>query len=144
MHAVSGFLLQRGSNILDSSQYADAPTGAIAMRIHFEAQPTESLTQLNEDFAPIANQFALQRMFYDLAAKPRVLLMASRHDHCLNDLLYRFGTDGLQMEIPAVVSNHRDIYRLVASHDIPFEQIPVTADNKTYCDLIVLDDLSGH
>ena len=134
VHAVSGFLLQRGSNILDSTQYGDALTGAFAMRIHFEAQQAESLLRLNDDFGPIAAQFAMQSMFYDLAIKPRALLMVSKHDHCLNDLLYRYRTGDLQMEIPAVVSNHRDTYRLVASHDLPFEYLPVTSANKADCE----------
>lgn len=134
VHAVSGFLLQRGSNILDSTQYGDALTGAFAMRIHFDAQQAESLLRLNDDFGPIAAQFAMQSMFYDLAIKPRALLMVSKHDHCLNDLLYRYRTGDLQMEIPAVVSNHRDTYRLVASHDLPFEYLPVTSANKADCE----------
>jgi formyltetrahydrofolate deformylase len=64
----------------------------------------------------------------DVTVKPRVLIMVSRFGHCLNDLLYRYRVGALDMEIPAIVSNHRDFYRLAASYDIPFHHIPVARD----------------
>src|SRR5690606_22387071 len=62
--------------------------------------------------------------------RPRVLIMVSKFDHCLMDLLYRYAIGELKMEIPAIVSNHRDAYRLAAAHDLPFHHLPVTKECK--------------
>jgi len=125
VHAVSGFLLERGCNILDSQQHGDEPTRAFTMRIHFAAPSGARSDVLQDEFAPVAARFGMTSRFSDLAVKPRVLIMVSKHDHCLNDLLYRYRKGALRIDIPAVVSNHRDSYQLVASHGIPFEHLPV-------------------
>ncbi len=130
VHAVSGFLLERDCNILDSQQYGDEPTARFTMRIHFVAPGGTTAAALRGAFAPIAARFEMTSGFHDLAVKPRVLILCSKHDHCLNDLLYRYRKGALRMEIPAVVSNHRDVYQLVASHGVPFEYLPVTPETK--------------
>jgi formyltetrahydrofolate deformylase len=63
----------------------------------------------------------------DAHAKPRVLLMVSKIGHCLNDLLFRYKSGLLPMEIPAIVSNHMDFYQLAASYNIPFHHLPLAA-----------------
>ena len=99
----------------------------------------------------VAERFAMQWHMHDCAVKPRLLLMVSKFGHCLNDLLYRWRIGALPVEIPAIVSNHRDFYQLAAAHDIPFHHLPVTSDTKARqeqqlleivheerCDLVVL------
>jgi formyltetrahydrofolate deformylase len=73
------------------------------------------------------------------AERPRLLIMVSKFGHCLNDLLYRYGSGLLKAEIPAIVSNHRDFYRLAASYDVPFHHLPVTRDTKAAQERKLLD-----
>ena len=135
VYAVTGFLVDHGCNIIDSAQFGDPGTQRFFMRVAFARPQTgleraESVDQLRAAFAPVATRFAMSFEIRDLAVKPRVAIMVSKHGHCLNDLLFRYGSGDLPVEIPAIVSNHRDFYQLAASYDIPFHHIPVTAENE--------------
>ena len=126
VHAVAGFLVERGGNILDSAQFNDRFTGGFFMRVHFQQLPGQSdLAALQRDFAPLAVQYEMQWELVDAAIKPRVMLMVSKIGHCLNDLLFRYKTGQLNIEIPAIVSNHKDFYQLAASYNIPFHHLPL-------------------
>lgn len=131
VYAVSKFLVERGGNITDSAQFDDMSTGRFFMRVGFT--PTDQdLTKagLEQDFAPVAEDFAMQWSLYDAGARPQVVIMVSKFDHCLSDILYRHSMGEMKMDIPLIISNHRDSYRLAASHDIPFHHLPVTKDSK--------------
>jgi formyltetrahydrofolate deformylase len=125
VHAVSGFLYERGSNILDSAQFGDPYRGEFFMRVHFQHAGTEDLAGLRAAFGALAQPFEMQWELHDAALKPRVMIMVSKIGHCLNDLLFRYRTGQLQIEIPAIVSNHKDFYQLAASYDIPFHHLPL-------------------
>ncbi|AJY13536.1 formyltetrahydrofolate deformylase [Burkholderia dolosa] len=130
VHAVSGFLFERNHNILDSAQFGDSRTGEFFMRVHFEqdgngADAASALDTLRREFAPLAEQFAMRWELHDAAVKPRVVIMVSKIGHCLNDLLFRYRTGQLPIEIPAIVSNHKDFYQLAASYNIPFHHFPL-------------------
>jgi formyltetrahydrofolate deformylase len=128
---VSRFLIERDCNILDSAQFGDQATGTFCMRIHFAAEGAAiDVRQLREAFEPVAAEFTMQWDLWDCQVKPRVLIMVSRQDHCLDDLLYRFRIGELRIEIPAIVSNHPDAEGLAASHGIAFHCWPVSADSK--------------
>ena len=130
VHAVTGFLFERGVNIVDSAQFGDPDTRRFFMRVAFEAPPSEGATPHVDDlrtaFGPVAERFGMTFEMRDLTVKPRVAIMVSRHGHCLNDLLYRYGTADLRIEIPAIISNHPDFAGVAASYNIPFHHIPVT------------------
>jgi formyltetrahydrofolate deformylase len=131
VHAVSGFLFEHGCNIIDSAQFGDPDTRRFFMRVAFACGPAgsgraQSAAELRTAFAPIAGRFGMNFEIRDLTVKPRVAIMVSRFGHCLNDLLYRYRTADLQIEIPAIISNHTDFAGLAASYDIPFHHIPVT------------------
>lgn len=134
--AVSNFLAERGCNILDSAQFSDTATDRFFMRLHLEAPLTtpkgaeQNHASLAEQFRQIAERFAMTAEFHDGKIKPRVLIMVSKFGHCLNDLLYRYRIGTLPVEIPAIVSNHRDYYQLAAWHDIPFHHLPVFPEVK--------------
>jgi formyltetrahydrofolate deformylase len=128
VHAVSGFLYERGGNILDSAQFGDSHRGEFFMRVHFQhAGPAGSadLAELRRAFGELAQPFEMQWELHDAAVKPRVMIMVSKIGHCLNDLLFRYRTGQLGIEIPAIVSNHKDFYQLAASYDIPFHHLPL-------------------
>ena len=101
---------------------------------------------LEAQFSKIAAGFDMDWSFYDFARKPRVLIMASKFDHCLADLLYRHEISELEMDIAAVVSNHPDVASLVENQGIAFHHLPVSKESKaaqeqTLLDLIKTSDL---
>lgn len=148
--AVGSFLLEHHCNIVESAQFGDQAQ-RFFMRVSFACSHPLSADQLRTAFAPVGEKFDMQWAIYDLAVKQRVVLMVSKFGHCLNDLLYRYRIGALPVEIPAIVSNHRDFYRLAAANDIPFHYLPVDPANKprqeqqllgilreSNCDLLVL------
>ena len=127
--AVSGFLSSRGLFITESAHFGDAITGRLIMRTVILDDPS-AIAKLRADFAEVARRFDMDWKIVDSTIKPRVLILVSKFDHCLNDLLYRYRTGTLPIEIPAVVSNHPDLQRVVEWHGIPFHHLPVTKETK--------------
>lgn len=124
---VSGFLAEHGCNILNSAQFGDAQSQLFFMRVHFAAEETADDTILRSDFSALAAPLKWNWQLHDAAKKPRVMLMVSKIGHCLNDLLFRYRSGLLSVEIPAIVSNHADFYQLAASYNIPFHHLPLVA-----------------
>jgi formyltetrahydrofolate deformylase len=128
VHRVSGFLAGRGCNIIDSAQFGDAQSTLFFMRVHFAAEEVRvGDCTLRADFAELASGMGMQWQLHDARHKPRVMLMVSKIGHCLNDLLFRYKSGLLPVEIPAIVSNHSDFYQLAASYNIPFHHLPLAA-----------------
>jgi formyltetrahydrofolate deformylase len=130
VYAVSGLLYQAGCNIVDSQQFGDVQseggTGLFFMRVHFEAPPhLAGDGTLERLFTHVREQFGMDASFHSLARKPRLLLMVSKHGHCLNDLLFRVHSGQLDVEVAAIVSNHPDFAELAASYRIPFHHFPL-------------------
>ena len=130
VHAVSGFLVAHGGNILESQQFGDRLTSRFFMRIDVEVPGPTDAAAMRAAFAPLAEEFEMSFELWDATAPYRTLIMVSKHLHCLNDLLFRASTGSLQIEVPAVVSNHPDAGALAASYGIPFHHVPVTPDTK--------------
>lgn len=129
--AVGMFLAEHRCNIIDSAQFGDLDTGRFMMRVLFERlDAAEERASLASAFEAIGVQFAMRWDMHDASHRPRVLIMVSKLDHCLNDLLYRYKVGALRMDPVAIVSNHRDTYQLAASYDVPFFHLPVSASNK--------------
>ncbi|MGI8992672.1 MAG: formyltetrahydrofolate deformylase [Nocardioidaceae bacterium] len=144
VHAVSGFLVEQTGNIIQSQQYGDAETGSFFLRVQFEVLDEQvTVEQLRGRFAPVAESFSMTSEMWDAGARYTTLIMVSRFGHCLNDLLFRWSSGALQIDIPAIVSNHRDFERLAASYDIPFHHIPVTPDNKPAAEQQLLELVDG-
>ena len=128
VHRVSGFLAEHGCNILDSAQFGDAESTLFFMRVHFALEDRGiSDSDLRAGFALLCAPMQMTWQLHDALAKPRVLLMVSKIGHCLNDLLFRYKSGLLPVEIPAIVSNHMDFYQLAASYNIPFHHLPLAA-----------------
>jgi formyltetrahydrofolate deformylase len=143
VHAVSGFLVRHGGNILESQQFGDRLSGRFFMRIDFTVSVAVDAPGLREDFAEVAGAVAMEFELWDATAPYRTLVMVSRHLHCLNDLLFRASTGALQIEIPAVVSNHPDAEALVRSHGIDFHHVPVTAATKADAEARLMELVDG-
>jgi formyltetrahydrofolate deformylase len=130
--AVASFLADNGCNIIDSAQFGDMDTGRFMMRVLFERlEGAPERPVLAAAFAAIGEHFSMRWALLDAGERPRVLIMVSRLDHCLNDLLYRYRIGALPMDPVAIVSNHRDTYQLAPSYNIPFFYLPVTNETKT-------------
>lgn len=101
------------------------------MRVSFDdLDGSRTVESVRTAFGPVAAPFAMTWAIHDEAARARVLIMVSKFGHCLNDLLYRFSIGALPIEIPAIVSDHRDWYRHAAAQNIPYHHMPVTPANK--------------
>jgi len=129
VHAVSGFLLERGGNIEEAAQYNDHDTGLFFMRVRFACG---QLTQddLRTQLRMFAEGFQMQWKLHDSAQPMKTVIFVSKEGHCLNDLLFRWKSGLLPLDIRAIVSNHRDFYQLAASYNVPFHHIPMTAATK--------------
>jgi formyltetrahydrofolate deformylase len=139
VHAVSGYLLEHGCDIIDNRQFGDRKTGRFFMRVHFVADSVIDVAALRADFAAIGETYRMSWQLVGLDERPRVLIMVSKFGHCLNDLLYRWKMDQLKVELPVIVSNHRDLEDVAAAAGIPFVHIPVTRDTKAAAEARLLE-----
>jgi formyltetrahydrofolate deformylase len=130
VHAVTGFVLSLDGTVVDSMQYTDALTGIFCMRVHFQLPAAAEIETVRDSFRALGEQFGMDWRLVDREARRRVLVMVSAHDHCLHDLLYRQQKGSLPMEIVGVVSNHRVAKKLVDDHNISFDYLPISPDNK--------------
>ncbi|GAA0519751.1 formyltetrahydrofolate deformylase [Pigmentiphaga daeguensis] len=130
VYHVSGFLFERGCNILDSQQFGDEDTKLFFLRVHFSVPDGLDADTVRKEFAAVGERFSMQWQIRDPHRRARVLLMVSKHGHCLNDLLFRAKSGQLPIDIPAVVSNHPDFALLSASYGVPFYHLPVAQGGK--------------
>jgi len=141
--AVSGFLSGHRAFITESSHFGDSISGRFFMRTVFRYHPAmPPIAEIEQSFAALAQNFDMDWAITDLSRKARVLILVSKFDHCLNDLLYRYRTGTLQMEIPAVISNHPDLQRMVEWHGIPFHHLPTPKNAKEEQEAKVLEMVS--
>lgn len=129
VHAVSGFLLERGGNIEEAAQYNDHGTGLFFMRVRFACDKVPE-AQLCEQLGTLAGDFGMAWKLHAAQQPMKTVILVSKEGHCLNDLLFRWKSGLLPVDIRAIVSNHRDFYQLAASYNVPFHHIPVTAATK--------------
>ena len=129
VHAVSGFLLERGGNIEEAAQYNDHATGLFFMRVQFACDKVNE-ADLRTQLESFATSFGMNWKLHSTTQPMRTVILVSKEGHCLNDLLFRWKSGLLPIDIRAIVSNHREFYQLAASYNVPFHHIPVTAANK--------------
>lgn len=130
--AVSTHLFRNGCNILDASQFDDTESNRFFMRVVFN--PTSEagvIAAVREGFAPIATEFAMAFTIRDRSEQQKVLLLVSKFDHCLADLLYRWRIGELPMDLIGVVSNHpRETFTHLDIDDMPFHHLAISRDTK--------------
>jgi formyltetrahydrofolate deformylase len=137
---VAGYLRDQNFFVEESSHFGDRDTGNFFSRTKFSANGgTWSEQEFRTGFKAISDKFSMQWQVHDTSQLPRVVIMVSKHDHCLNDLLYRYRTGGLGMEITAIVSNHDDLRSLADWHGVTYHHIPVTAESKTAAEQQLID-----
>jgi formyltetrahydrofolate deformylase len=129
VHAVSGFLLERGGNIEEAAQYNDHGTGLFFMRVQFACGQL-TFDDLRAQLKLFGEPFQMDWKLHAKRQPMRTVILVSKEGHCLNDLLFRWKSGLLPVDIRAIVSNHREFYQLAASYNVPFHHIPVTAATK--------------
>jgi formyltetrahydrofolate deformylase len=127
--AVSTYLAGKGGWITEANHHSDTTTGRFFMRNVLLARTLHgTLDAFRKDFAEIASRYEMDWSVSDSATRKRVVLLVSKFDHCLVDLLYRWKAGELECDIPCVISNHEDLRSYVEWHGIPYHHIPVPTD----------------
>jgi len=128
---VSNFLSTYNGWITEASHHSDTHSGWFFMRHEIKANSIPfGLEQFRAAFEPIAREFNMNWRIADSVQPKKVVLMCSKESHCVADLLHRWQSKELNVEIVAVVSNHDDLRRMVEWHDIPYHHVPVSKDNR--------------
>ncbi len=128
---VSTFIAENRGWILETSHHADWESQRYFMRIEIVADSLPfHLGEFRSRFQPIAEEFQMDWRISDSAIKKRVVIMVSKQEHCLYDLLARWKARELDIEIPCIISNHVTFKDFVEWHGIPFHYVPVTPENK--------------
>ena len=129
VHAVSGLLLQHGANIEEAAQHSDGQTGLFFMRVQFTSDDLTHI-DINKDLQKLANSWQMTVKLHATALRMPTVIMVSQQGHCLNDLLFRWQSGLLPIDLKVIISNHRDFEQLAANYMIPFHHIPVSATTK--------------
>lgn len=127
--AVSTYLAANGAFIIESQQYGDPTTELFFMRV-VGRSPEAQITDLPNKFAGLANDFGMTWTIADAAIKPRILIGVSKFGHCLNDLLHRWSSGALPVDIVGVFSNHETMRKVTEWHGVPYHYLPVNKDTK--------------
>ncbi|MEM9079974.1 MAG: formyltetrahydrofolate deformylase [Verrucomicrobiota bacterium] len=123
---VTNFIASKGANIRQANQYEDTRTRTFFMRHSIEADNYPGTAEdFAKEFAPLAEELAMNWSIVDSSRRKRVVFLVSKHDHCLSYLLHRWKVGDLFCDIPCVISNHEDLRDLVEWHGIPFHHVPV-------------------
>jgi formyltetrahydrofolate deformylase len=139
VYAVSSFLVQHSANIIASQQYGQQDDGRFFMRVHFSVPPPGlAAAELERDFSWVAEAFQVTWRLHDSSERIRTLIMVSGLGHCLNDLLFRWKSGSLPIDIVGVMSNHQDFRELTKTYHLPFHHIPVTPDTKPAAEAALL------
>lgn len=129
--AVSGHILACGGNITDSSQYNDADSASFFMRTAFSIPGDGDAAALHSGFDALAKDYGMTLTLRPADARQRVLILVSKFDHCLVDLLYRRRIGELDMDVVGIVSNHpADTFSALDLAGIPFHHLPITPATK--------------
>jgi formyltetrahydrofolate deformylase len=137
--AVSSWLVANTCNILDSDQFRDGSNNTFFMRIHFEGEA--KFKALEHSFEPIATGSQMNWQIWPCAQKPKVLVMVSKQDHCLTDLLFREKNGELPIEIALIASNHLNAEPIAAAENIDFRHLPIAPDSKTAQETFLLEEI---
>jgi|TARA_B110000037_G_scaffold133172_1_gene151095 formyltetrahydrofolate deformylase len=138
--AVSTWLVANSCNILDSDQFRDGSNNTFFMRVHFEGEA--KLKALEHSFEPVATGNQISWQIWPCSQKPKVLIMVSKQEHCLTDLLFRAKNGELPIEIVLVASNHLEAKPIAAAQNIDFRHLPIDPDSKTAQEKLLLEEIA--
>ena len=138
--AISDFVFRHNGNILHADEHADEGSNLFLMRVEFDPANFDiPLADFSKHFSPIAEKFEMQWRLARSDYRPRMIILVSKYDHCLVDLLYRHKSGELNCDIPLIISNHPDNQPIADFYQIPFVVVPVTKDNKAEAESRILE-----
>lgn len=134
--SIADFVYRHGGNILHADEHADEESGLFLMRVEFDPKDFDidlsqsDLADFGRHFTPVADKFQMKWRLAQSSHRPRMIILVSKYDHCLVDLLYRHQSGELACEIPLIISNHADNQAVADFYKIPYEVVTVTKENK--------------
>ena len=134
---IADFVFRHGGNILHADEHADEESGLFLMRVEFDPRDFDidlsqkDLADFSRHFSPIAATFHMKWRLAQSTQRQRMIILVSKYDHCLVDLLYRHKSGELACDIPLIISNHADNEAIADFYKIPYAIVPVTKDNKS-------------
>ncbi len=143
--SVSNFVYSHNGNIVHADEHADEASNLFLMRVEFDpAEFDMDLADFGKNFAPVADRFGMAWRLAHSSHRPKMVILVSRYDHCLVDLLYRHRSGELPCEIPLIVSNHPDNESIADFYRIPYLTVPVTKEDKRAAEQMILSALQEH
>ena len=128
---IADFIYRHGGNILHADEHGDEESGLFLMRVEFDPKEFDiDLAEFGRHFSPVAESFQMKWRLAQSSHRQRMIILVSKYDHCLVDLLYRHQSGELACEIPLIISNHTDNQAVADFYKIPYVVVPVTKDNK--------------
>jgi formyltetrahydrofolate deformylase len=128
---IADFVYRHNGNILHADEHADEESGLFLMRVEFDPKDFDiDLVDFGKHFSPVAETFSMKWRLAQSSHRQRMIILVSKYDHCLVDLLYRHKSGELACEIPLIISNHADNQAIADFYKIPYAIVPVTKENK--------------
>lgn len=128
---IADFVFRHGGNILHADEHGDEESGLFLMRVEFDPKDFDiDLHDFGRHFSPIADAYAMKWRLAQSSHRQRMIILVSKYDHCLVDLLYRHQSGELACEIPLIISNHPDNQAIAEFYKIPYAVVAVNKDNK--------------
>src|SRR5580700_1069291 len=124
---ISDFVFRHDGNILHADEHADEESNLFLMRVEFDPAGFDiDLADFSQHFTPIAEKFGMQWRLARSNCRPKMIILVSKYDHCLVDLLYRHKSGELTCDIPLIISNHADNQAIADFYKVPYAIVPVT------------------
>ncbi|RZQ60069.1 formyltetrahydrofolate deformylase [Amycolatopsis suaedae] len=139
VHAITSVLVENGGDIVEHQQFDDRLSGKLFLRTEFTLPGDADPEVLRSAFLGMQSRWQLSWQLRDASARPRVAIMVSRFGHCLNDLLFRWRSGTLPVDIALVVSNHTTLEPMATAANVPFEHVPVTPETKPAAEARLLE-----
>jgi formyltetrahydrofolate deformylase len=142
---ISDFVFRHNGNILHADEHADEGSNLFLMRVEFDPADFDiNLNDFNKHFSPIAGKFQMNWRLAQSSHRQKMVILVSKYDHCLVDLLYRHKNGELACDIPLIISNHQDNQSIADFYQIPYTTVPVPKDNKLPAEEKILALLRQH
>jgi formyltetrahydrofolate deformylase len=142
---ISDFVFRHNGNILHADEHADEESNLFLMRVEFDpAEFDINLADFSRHFTPIAERFGMQWRLARSNYRPKMIILVSKYDHCLVDLLYRHKSGELACDIPLIISNHADNQPIADFYEVPYITIPVPKDDKRDAEAKILSLIEEH
>ena len=147
---IADFVYRHGGNILHADEHADEESGLFLMRVEFDPKDFDidlsdkALADFGRHFEPIATRFQMTWRLAQSSQRQRMIILVSKYDHCLVDLLYRHQSGELACDIPLIISNHADNQAIADFYKVPYEIVRVTKDNKAEAEARIQSLIDQH